>query len=691
MNFWRGAAALASVFLVKLLVVLQLKDHPLLQADAGLDTTVYLDLARRVLDGDVTLGPGLYFVSPLYIYFAAAILASADSLTSVRVVQAALGTAAGAFMFIAAQVWFGRPAAWAAAALAALTGLFTFYETLLLQAALDPFLTAGFLCALTLALTRDSARWFMASGIILGVHALNRPNVLIAATGMAALMLLNPRRRGPAALFAAGVLLALLPVTIRNGVVANEWSAVASHGGLNFYIGNNQQADGTYSGVAGITPNILGQQEDARRVAQQTAGRSLDDGEVSAHFYDRGFSWIRAEPAAAARLFLRKVHYTFSSSHLSLNYSFPFFAYDAGSLLRFLLVGPWFLIPVGFVGLIAARPPDRRSDYLIWLSFIPLYALSVAMFFTSERYRLPLLVPLCIGAGATVERVFGLARRSEWPRALIWVGGSAALAIAVNWPLGLDDGRAEARVRMAERLVQADRYAESEQWTSRALEHHPTPGSVHFRVGRALLARRRVDSALPHLEQAARLDPERSETSFAFGQALVDAGRPGEAIPHLRRALDAGVRPDLAGFDLARALAATGDRDGALKVLEGVRPARNDDAASWYSLGKLAQALGSPKLAANYYREAARAAPQTADLREQLGLMLAMVGEFEAAANEFEGALKVDPSDATTRLNLAVAYARLGRVADARNEAREALRLDPSYVKAKELLKVLER
>ena len=73
---------------------------------------------------------------------------------------------------------------------------------------------------------------------------------------------------------------------------------------------------------------------------------------------------------------------------------------------------------------------------------------------------------------------------------------AAVLVIVVNWPLGLDDGRAEARVRMAERLVQHARYLEAEQWTERALEGHPLPATVHFRVGRAFLAGRRLDAAL---------------------------------------------------------------------------------------------------------------------------------------------------------------------------------------------------
>jgi len=93
---------LAAVFAVKLLVLLQLRDHPLLQANAGLDTTVYTTLASKVLAGNTSLAPGLYFVSPLYIYFLAAVLTMSDSLASARLVQIALGTAAVWLIFVCA-------------------------------------------------------------------------------------------------------------------------------------------------------------------------------------------------------------------------------------------------------------------------------------------------------------------------------------------------------------------------------------------------------------------------------------------------------------------------------------------------------------------------------------------------------------------------------------------------------------
>ena len=46
--------------ILKLIVVWQLADHPLVQPEVGLDTTAYADLARRVVAGDLSLGPGLH-------------------------------------------------------------------------------------------------------------------------------------------------------------------------------------------------------------------------------------------------------------------------------------------------------------------------------------------------------------------------------------------------------------------------------------------------------------------------------------------------------------------------------------------------------------------------------------------------------------------------------------------------------
>ncbi len=687
---------LAAVFAVKLLVLWQVRDHPLLQANGGLDTTIYTSLASKVVGGNISLAPGLYFVSPLYVYFLAAVLSIVDSLAFVRLVQIALGTAAVGIVFVGARAWFGDRAAWIASVLAGLTGLFTFHEVLILQAALDPFLTATALTTLALGLTtgrRDL--WLTLSGLAFGVQILNRPNVIIPC--LAALALLSIARRWRSAIvMAAGLALALSPVVIRNVVVAGDWSPASSHGGLNFYIGNNPEANGAYHMVPGIRPNIAGQQADARRVAEQSVGRSLDDSEVSAYFYGLGWTWIRLNPTDALGLFIRKLAYTFNSAYITLNYSYPFYAYDARTLLAVLFVGPWLLIPVGVVGLAIGMPAGRRFEYLVWASFVPFYAMAVAIFFVTERYRLPILVPLCMGSGCAIDAIIRIranaARFKGWlPPEVFALLAIIPLAILVNWPVHVDDGRAEERTRMAEALVAAGKYDQAEEWVQRAEQNHPSPGLLHFRIGRLYLRSRKPQPAIDHLKKSLQISPNQPEVDYAYGQALVDAGRSAEAIPHLQNALKAGVRVDLAGYDLARALVATGNRAGALQILQTVKPENPKDADSWDALGQLAMQLESPSLAAAFFNQAILSAPNTPKPLEDIGLALAMMGRYPEAISNFQRAIALDPTNAGTQLNVAVAYAESGRIADARAHAEQALRLKPDYAKARQFLSALPR
>ena len=125
-------------------VLFQLRDHPLLAAGSPASTPRPTSISpARCWLATWGSGPGLYFVSPFYIYFLAAGLAVFDSFTAVRVLQIVLGTASVAFIFLMARAWFGERAAWIAGALAALTGLLTFYEVLILQASIDAFLTSA--------------------------------------------------------------------------------------------------------------------------------------------------------------------------------------------------------------------------------------------------------------------------------------------------------------------------------------------------------------------------------------------------------------------------------------------------------------------------------------------------------------------------------------------------------------------
>jgi hypothetical protein len=115
------------VLLVKLVVLAQLRDHPLLSAGGVLDTAAYFDLARRAAAGDWALGPAAYYVSPLYIYFLGVVFRLADAVAfHSQAVQVVLGAGAVVLVARCASRIYGGRAAPIAAALAALTGVLTF-------------------------------------------------------------------------------------------------------------------------------------------------------------------------------------------------------------------------------------------------------------------------------------------------------------------------------------------------------------------------------------------------------------------------------------------------------------------------------------------------------------------------------------------------------------------------------------
>ena len=753
---------LAAVFLLKFIVVLQLKDHPLVQPDVGLDTSAYADLAKRVVAGDLGLGPGLYYVSPLYIYFLAAILAVTDSFTAARVAQICLGTAAVGFIFLTAREWFGERAAWVAAILAALTGLFTFYEALILQASLDVFLTSAALLCLTLALRRARSpaeatgeggrasgggapralkkadQLFLLCGLIFGIQSLNRPNMLLAAAGLAVTLAVMRRFR-PAAVLAAGLLAGMAPVAIRNVVVSHEWSLVSSHGGLNFYMGNNETATGFYHAVPGVTPNIAGQERDARRIAERALGRTLTEAETSDYFFDLAWTWISQHPGAALALFARKLGWVFNAQHIALPYSYPFYAYDAKTMLRFYVVGPWLLIPLGLVGLVFAAPfslsamrpvneeeprrsrkrservrPEKRpasenkrliassphslmvsltsrSDYLVWLSFVPWCAISVAVFFVAERYRLPILVPLCVGAGAAVDAAIR-AVETKRANALLVPGISFIVIFALaNWRHGLHDGRWDEGLRMAQRLVILGRYDEADQWVAKLEPQAPRRGMAHQGVGMQYLVSDQTTRAIAHLTKALEIDPNRPVVEYTLGQALLKAGRARDAVPHLKRGFDAGIEIPLGGFDLALALRDAGDPAGAASVIRRVRFTDDTDQEMWLRAGRLAAEVQAPDAAEPFFRHAVEMRPDQPSAHQQYGLNLLVLGRYDDAARELTEAVRLDPRNADSLSHLAYCELKLGRLADASTHVAAALALNPNDPVARQVAAAVRR
>lgn len=664
------ASIVVMAFAVKLVVLMQLWNHPLLQPHGELDTAYYIALGRRLADEGLFAPIGAFFVSPLYVYFLAAVFALGGTPFTALVIQIALGAVGVGMLYATALHWFGPRAALVGASLAILNGIFTFNEVLILQSALDPFLVSWALYALTqtMALRLRSGQAgggtlsFASAGVSLAFLALNRPNALVfAVAATAGVFVVQWRRRIMGAAVLTTSLIAVLAANAaRNYAVSGEAVLIASHGGLNFYIGNHERADGTYTPVPGITPSIAGQAGDSARVAQSATGRQLSDGEVSTYFFARALAWMKAHPADALRLTMRKAAILLNRIDVPLNYSYEFYAREPSSFLRVLAVGPWLLIPLGLVGLFWPSLRLNRSGYWIWAMFVPLYGATVVAFFVADRYRLPVFVPLCAAAGAALLRLFDLVRaRHVGPllRPAVAVAIAAFVAFA---NLGLDSGVGGEQTRRAVWLIEQGSFDEARRYLEQISRQHSHPGVLRFRVGQALLDAGRPAEAATLLAEAMTIDGPRPAIQRALVRALVQAGRYNDAVKQLS-AMPVSVAQG----------------DGAVEVA--------------LDFGTLALEHNAPGEAIRWLRVAVEHAPDRAEVQEKLGLAIFLSGDPKTAARHLERACQLDTTSASAHLNLAVVYAELGMFAAARSLAAEALRLDPREPRVAALLNALPK
>ena len=320
----------------------------------------------------------------------------------------------------------------------------------------------------------------------------------------------------------------MAPAAIRNAIVAHQWSFVSSHGGLNFYIGNRETATGFYQPVPGITPTISGQEKDARVVAERALGHPVTR--------RRGVGLLlrplaRVDDRASGRRRRRSSRGSSitpsTRSHVALPHSYPFYAHDAGTALRFYAIGPWLLIPLGLVGLVLAGSGTSASEYLVWCLLRP--GVCGGGRAVLRRRAVP---PAAARPALRRRRRRDRSRDARRAAARRWTmrwrvaaRRRAVLAVAANWPLHVDEGRWLEGLRTAQQLVilAALRRGRSLGDAARRAADHgpPRPGAGRYGVGAQLLAVNQPQRALLYLDAAHHADPSDAHVEYALGQALL--------------------------------------------------------------------------------------------------------------------------------------------------------------------------
>jgi Tfp pilus assembly protein PilF len=620
---WAPAAVVAAALAVRLLYFGGIRDFPLFNAATG-DTAEYAREAQAIAAGKI-LGADVYFhSSPAYPYFLAAVkLATRAGLADLRYVallQLLVSALTAWLVFLLGRRLLGPRGGLAAGLVYALSPTAVFYDGELLMDFLLPPVMVG--AALLAATPRWSGRRAAALGALVALGALARPNylLLLLPAALAIYFLSGPAPRRErfkwlGALVAAAALV-VLPVTVRNYVVGRDFVPLSSNGGVNLFIGNNPQANGTFA-APGPWPSHL--EASSKAYAEAAVGRPLKPSQVSAYFTREAAAYVIAHPGDYLAKVGRRLRLLANAYEIPNHMDFSFFRARSG-VLKWLpftwgIVLPWALAGAWFAA--------RRREFRPTLALVGVYLASlVTLFFVTGRYRFPafgLLAVLAVAGGwGFVEAARGPAR-GRWK---IAVGAALVIGgyVAAYWPLppkiavseaysyhhlggvysSRGDDRAAAKAyEKAVALEPEDSYS----WNNLGL--------AYIRMGNAAAAERALGTALA-------LSGDNADTLNNYGTLLLYEGRVAEAERYVGASLARNPDNARALVNYGIVLMARRDLDGAMRTLGRAAALEPGYANIYFNMALVYEMRGDVGAAADAYRRGLALEPGNAEARRRL-------------------------------------------------------------------------
>jgi len=554
-----------------------------------------------------------------------------------RIFQFLLGLGSLYWIYAIGRRAFGSSTAVVAALLALLYYPFVYFEGEILATTLFLFLTL--LAAHLLLWARKGLLWrWLLPGLAIGLAATTRPNMLALAPFLL-LWLWKMERGKPAAIaiLLAGIVVPPAMALARNAIVYGE-AQLATQGGVNFFIGNSRGADGKTARIPGTRDISYNREkyEDtvglaAILIAEQVEGRDLSASEVNRYWIGRSFQWIRSEPAAAAKLFLKKIYFLINQQEIPNNRFLREYVKEYAPVLLWVGLGAGILVSLGGAGLLLSL--RSKSDKTVLSLFIAVPGIVVVLFFVCSRFRLPLMpfwilfaAHLLVSAAGRL-RALPLARivpvffvllffsHTHWfdvdqiddlpekhctrAYAFSQVGKKNDAEREYRAALEADPKCALALVGLGTQYAEEGRVEEAEGLLLRVLEIDPSFSMpVWNNLAVAYVRHEEYEKAREFLERAAEAMPTAPDVHENLGNVLMMLGRPEEALAEYDAAYRNGTsRPYAVLLGRAVAVFLLGREEEGLSKAEEVARSAAGLPQGWATLAELARRAGREDLA----------------------------------------------------------------------------------------------
>jgi tetratricopeptide (TPR) repeat protein len=216
------------------------------------------------------------------------------------------------------------------------------------------------------------------------------------------------------------------------------------------------------------------------------------------------------------------------------------------------------------------------------------------------------------------------------------------------------------------------------------LAKKPDDALVHFNLGYAWMAMKKLSDARGEYERAISLDPQMAPAYLNLGLTLIDTDPSAAAAP-LQKAVE--MMPNQAGpkFLLGTALEENHKFPQAIEQYQAAEGIDGTDFNIRFSLGRALLSAGRPTEAEPELRAAAGMRPNMAPAHLGLARSLIEQKRLDEGAAELAKYLELQPNDVNARLERASALLDMKKYEDALAELDQAVSAGPEGVRALKL------
>jgi Flp pilus assembly protein TadD/4-amino-4-deoxy-L-arabinose transferase-like glycosyltransferase len=641
-----GAGIFALAVIIRIIYILQARANPQFAAPM-MDAGYHDEWAWQLAQGTWESGRP-FFRAPLYPMFLSAIYSlGGHNFLLPRLIQAFIGAGSCLLLYLIGRRIFSPAAGLIAGVMMALYGTLIYFDNELLIPGLFIFLILTFFRLYLAAMDESPRRVLLGggAGLAFGLAAITRPNILIYLPVLLATAFPRLGFNLSRVTLAVMLICALIPVgavTVYNATAGGDAVLIASQGGVNFYIGNNDQSDGRTAIVPGTRPDWWGGRFDTIQLAEEALGHKLKDSEVSEYWLGRAFEFIKTQPGDWLSLTARKFGLFWTAAEIGNNSSISYLKTYA-PIMKLPWLGFGLVAPLGLAGLwLALR--DRNRHAWLGAGFIILYMAGVVTFFVCARFRLPIVPFLILFAGYAIARGAELLRdgalRTILPGTVIFLAAALMMNVSAR---GFEENIALAKFHDGIAWKKLGELGQAERSWREALRLDPNLTQARNNLANLLSDTGDRDLARQAYEAAITADPRNA------------AAHANLASWHL-------IGDDLAQAQrkVADALAIDADHSESLRLLGVILEGQN----------RFPEAREAYERALQFTREAHRIENNLASL--------AMKDERLDEAREHLGrAIELKPDYALAWMNLGVLHANEGDLAEAESALRRAIRYDP--------------